>query len=392
MRHPYESLDIPIRRIDGGITMFKFKRNIFLIFFCVFGFACPSFVLADSTAVKDAPNSIVWFSNPSAFNLKQGDFWDIATGDVDGDGVGDIVMLRRGGLEWGDFKSGNFLKKGDCSWKRPAKGAKLYLRDVDNDGKLEAVISAVDDGRPSSMIFNLGHNSCRLFLDNIHISVRDLGGKSGMAGQSWASNAYFSGSVYAIKVSNDGVKKEYRLKIPRRTGLYQFLQVDGGVILQRGYSHIEMFEPSGNRFRRVWRSSKKFGGAENVLPAQTRRMLGEVSSEYAFFELPPMSLRVGENEYVIAVRHDMPVKGIVGRKPYIRGAHMVVFRRDKALGFVKKVESPSLSGAIVGWSIVPPKGGDGPCKLYVLTHDEHGYFSSGSAARILVFDIPRCSR
>jgi hypothetical protein len=58
-----------------------------------------------------------------------GDVLAVSCGDVDGDGVNDIVLVTRGSIAWGAFGSGKFVASHAASWSSLASRSPVPLRD-----------------------------------------------------------------------------------------------------------------------------------------------------------------------------------------------------------------------------------------------------------------------
>lgn len=317
-------------------------------------------------------------------------YWGVARGDVDGDGAAEDVLLARGAVKVGKLGDKGFVEKSNCTWSADAAAARIFLADIDGDGISEIIVSGVSLGKPISMIMKFKKDGCSMLADNIHWSMRKIFPDGAIAGQWWNSDDYFSGPVYRMSVSEGGVGEKDRIDLPWHTGLFQFVILPGGedgVLIQKGYAHIEQRKRIKSRFKRLWRSPEKMGGTANAVPAESRRILADVSDEYALFDVPPIVLDGGGVTRIVAVKHDMPVHGIVGKKPYIRSAEIVVFREDPALGFVEEARSVNLPGAVVDW-FVDDGGKGGAPRLYVLLLEGSGFFMDDSSSVIFSFDVP----
>lgn len=320
-----------------------------------------------------------------------GAYWGFARGDVDGDGSTEDVLLTRGEVKIGKLSDKGFVESSSCTWSDGVIAAKISLADIDGDGTNEIIVSGASLGKPVSMMMKLKKDGCSMLVDNIHWSMRKVSSDGAFAGQWWNSDDYFSGPVYRMSVSENGAKESGRLDLPWHTGLFQFAIIPGdekGVLIQKGYAHIEQRKKMKSRFKRLWRSPEKMGGTANAVPAVSRRILADVSNEYALFDVPPIVVDDGGVTRIIAVKHDMPVHGIVGKKPYIRSAEIVIFREDPVLGFVEEARSVSLPGAIVDWSVDDDGKGGAP-RLYVLLMEGAGFFLDDSASIVFAFDLPQ---
>lgn len=323
--------------------------------------------------------------------------WGIKTGDLDGDGVPETVLLKRRRISIGYLDESGFREKTSCTWPGDVEAAKIYLMDLDGDIDDEILLSAVSLGRPSSMALDYGNGECRVIFAKAPLSVRviDYPVKM-MIGQWWSSNDYFSGPVYEMILANGKLKKGKRLDLPWRTKLYQFSlnQAEGdmpSVVAQGSPGYLEIRQGIKRRFKRIWRSGEKFGGSINLISAETRKVLGEVKSEYAVFDVPPVVFQDGSRTRMVAVHHDMPVHGVVGLRPYVRSAEVYGFKGDPALGFVEEFRTVMLPGAVIDYTI-DNINKNGAKRLLVLVQEGVGYFLDDVSSAIFAFELPVPSR
>lgn len=326
-------------------------------------------------------------------------YWGFAMGDMDGDGMRDALLLERRGVRIGRLEGDGFRGEAACGWKGGAQAARLYLIDLDGDGDDEIVISAVEQGMPSSLALDYRDGKCRILVERARWSLRVIeapeplgaGAPKLLIGQGWSSQDFFSGPIYKLKLEGNKLKPLEKLVLPPQTKLYQFsLLPEAGardsLIALKGFDRPEVHRREGGRFRRVWLGGERFGGGMNYMPAPQREVLGEKGAGFAVFDLPPLVVRNGEGYLVIAPQHDMPLKGFVGRRPYARGARLVGFGPDPVLTLTQIFQTVRLPGAVADYhiDITDKKGAK---KLFVLLQEDPGLFHKSTASLILSFDI-----
>lgn len=322
----------------------------------------------------------------------EGAFWGMASGDIDGDGRRDIVLLKRRNILVGRFDGDAFIQEGSCNLEGQAEGARVYTMDLDSDGDDEIVISAVEGGMPASLILDFEGNTCITILDHVRWSLRGVKaqGQKLLLGQGWTSQSFFSGPVVKLATKNGGLKEGEALDLPRNVDLYEFEFLPSGegmaqLILLKGYAPMEAVEKKGKRFKRFWKTGMRMGGSANLLSAEQRLVLDEISSSETTFDTPPLVIQAGESFEVIAPRLDMPLKGVIGKRPAINGAQIIAFRTDPVFGFVESWETVKLPAAIT--DIVVEKGQDGRARLLVLLQDNPSVFHQSDTSFVLAFDL-----
>ena len=76
----------------------------------------------------------------------------MAVGDLDGDGVEEIVLATDGELQFYHFREGRFAPIAKAPISKRLKIHAINLADLDKNGKMEIYISATDENTVSSLI------------------------------------------------------------------------------------------------------------------------------------------------------------------------------------------------------------------------------------------------
>src|SRR3989338_3457790 len=87
-----------------------------------------------------------WASRPIA-----GQLWGMAWADLGGDGEKQMLLLERHALRVAKIDGEAVTTSASFSWGSTVDGVRLFAMDVDGDGDEEAVVSAIQNGWPSSM-------------------------------------------------------------------------------------------------------------------------------------------------------------------------------------------------------------------------------------------------
>ncbi len=360
---------------------------------------------AASASARDKGGSGDVINYSWASSRIEGELWGLAQGNLDNDGSADTVLLERKRVRIGKIGEKGFEERFSCGWKEDAAAARAYLIDVDGDGKDEIAISAVEEGMPSSLVLAVDADAkkCSELVSRARWSIRAValpaeGADTGparrvLAGQAWSSQKYFSGPIVELALKKDKLVRQRDIELPHFTDLYQFtiLPPENGaerVLRLAGYSAMELREhKGGGKWRKIWRSGDKLGGAANLLPAVQRPALDEVSSDYAYFDLPPLTLKQADGVHALAVKYDLPLRNVIGRTPYARGAETVMFKPDPALTYIEEKRTQDLPGPIMDYFIAAPADSAGKVRLYVLVQQDAGAFINSTEASILAFDL-----
>lgn len=329
----------------------------------------------------------------------EGEVWGLAQRDLNGDGATETLLLKRQSLIVGSFAGTTFQPSFECTWKGDAQAARLDLIDLDGDGRDEAVITAVEQGLPASVVLGIEQKGCKELLSRVRLSLRAVmmppdGEQTEwtrrLIGQGWSSQQYFTGPIEEYRLDKGKLVSVRKLDLPRRTGLYRFAYLppeDGqaAVVLYRSAAPLEArVHVRGRKWKKVWRSAERFGSSGNNLPAVQRPALDQVQSYDVAFELPPLVMREQGGVRILMVRYDMPLRGIIGRKPFIKGSRVYGYRPDEAFVFAQWLSTQNMPGDLVDYAVDEGSSGG---KLFALIQDNRGAFENPTESMVLRFDL-----
>lgn len=325
----------------------------------------------------------------------EGAYWGVAEGDVDGDGRREIMLLSRRRVDIGtvDVDQEKFLKEMACDLPGEAEGARVSTIDLNDDGKEEIVVSAVEEGLPASAVFAVDGRACHPLVRRARWSLRameDGDGKMFLAGQGWSSPSFFQGSIFRIALEKGHLADAGAVALPRGTRLFQYAFLppasDGSarVVLLPGYAPMEVRQQSGRRWKRVWRSGERFGGSPNLLAASQRDLLGSERSDTVAFDLPPLWMSDRGSPLLMGVSNRLPLRNVIGRRPGISGSRAIAFSEDPALGFLPSWETVEIPGCIED-AVMAPSGDAGSPGLLVLAQNECGLFLNPTQSQLIFF-------
>lgn len=311
--------------------------------------------------------------------------WGMAEGDLYGDGKSEFLLLARDSVKIGRLTDSGFETESFCNLPGLAKGSRVYTYDLDQDGRDEIIVSAVEGGMPASVAFNFKDKTCSILFERARYSlrvVRNLDGKNVLLGQGSGQGAFFFGPIYEMSLEGGRLKPVTKYEVPRYTNIYQFTELPPNgetarFAVVKGWNPIEVHEKRRNSFKKTWRSGERFGGTINILGAEERDVLGEVAANHVDFDVSPVAS--GGDFRLYVVRHTMPLRGVIGKRPMVGGAEVVEFSWDPSLGFMEKSRTVKLPGAIVDVFM-----GHG---LFVLMQGEVGMFHEGESSTILTFEM-----
>ncbi len=198
----------------------------------------------------------------------------MATGDLDGDGMQEIVTAARTSLSVFRFNDTRFMEVASYKFPKSAKINAVNIADLNGDGKPEIYVSANNRERASSAIFALTGNQLQPLVENINWFIRPLnmpGDRLVLAGQR-ASAKHEEGylrpgvSILSFDRAAGKVSEEKKLPLPERVNLFDFewadLEGDNKYELI-AVDHREKLLVYDNKNSLVWVSEKDYGGSRN---------------------------------------------------------------------------------------------------------------------------------
>ncbi|PIU58146.1 MAG: hypothetical protein COS89_01905 [Deltaproteobacteria bacterium CG07_land_8_20_14_0_80_38_7] len=298
--------------------------------------------------------------------------WGVATSNMHGQDNHEIILLERNAVRLyridGDK---NISLITSYEWDSSLRGYRLYTMDLDNDGIEELVISGSAFGIPSSLILKIIDEKFSVLAKDIRRSLRviefdDLNINKNikpkiLAGQSWSSEAFFSGPIYSLTLNGNSIKQGKKIKLPKRIGIYDFAIIPDNendniyepqeVVILDGYSYLQILGKKKKRYKKIWSSSEKFGGSQNLIPAVERRPLGIANDGYVIIDREPKVILFNNEQYVVTLWHDLPLKNVIGQDPFIKTSRLVVFKKDQVLGYIKAFQTEDIQGYVSDFSI-----------------------------------------
>ncbi|MBB5347141.1 VCBS repeat-containing protein [Desulfoprunum benzoelyticum] len=203
------------------------------------------------------------------------------TGDLDGDGVVEIVFVSSTKLQIFRYSESKFEKIGSHSFRPTYKIHAVNVADLDRDGKAEIYISANEQFRVASMILRWSAaDGLKVEQDNIPWFLRPLhlpGEGMILAGQmsnSDPATGFVARGIYRLVKNEDGrIHRGAKLPVPVRVNLFDFVWAD---IDGDGTSELVTIDRNekilvyDDKSELTWVSEGNYGGSRNYFgPARS---------------------------------------------------------------------------------------------------------------------------
>jgi len=313
-----------------------------------------------------------------------GAIWGIAVSDVDGDGIEETLLLKSNQLVVGHINDNGFVPESTYEWDGLLEAVKLYTVNLDDDAAEEIIVSAMEANRPSSFGLKFTDGKFETLFSKApwHLRVlRDNIGKL-LIGQQWDTTSFFQGPIYFLSVEGKKIKRGERLPLPKWATIYNFdaLGTDSRLVRIEPYEHVMIYEKRGKKFKRIWSSGGRYGGGLNLVDFEARQPLGEANQEGVIINREPLVI-TGGTPLILAVEHDVPLKGVIGRRAWIPRGKIVAFGEDPSLGFQNKFETVEIQGYIADYAVFEKK-------LIVPVQIQPSMWRENEESTLLIFDLP----
>jgi hypothetical protein len=223
--------------------------------------------------IVGAPGSLVQVSakeGKKSLTLSQ-EIRTLATGDVDGDGVDEIVVLLGSNLELYKLDGKKIQKVASASLSPSLDCHAMNLADLDNSGRMKVFISSTNGLDVASLIVDWDKvKGFRIITENIPWYIRPLfvpGKGWRLAGQKRGSEKteLVKAGVYLLNIDSRNIPSEgERLPLPTGLNLFDFVYADldgDGTPETVAIDKKERMKVFNQANELLWVSKKTFGGS-----------------------------------------------------------------------------------------------------------------------------------
>ncbi len=185
--------------------------------------------------------------------------------------------------------------------------------DVDGDGRDELAVTVVASERPSSYIFKIDDKGgLTPIISGVPFYLRSVVTSSGreLVGQQSISEDVFVGGVYRLKLKGKRFKKNGRLDLPKKVGIYQFADplLDSEVVWARDSSdRLKRYEKPRGKWRPVYKSSERYRSDTNCFVFKKYDVMSEDRKVGACVSVPPKIVQ----DYMLLNRSSFVLGGVI---------------------------------------------------------------------------------
>ncbi len=192
-------------------------------------------------------------------------------GDVDGDGLIDIVMADTRKVYAYHLDNNRLVEIGSVEMPARSKIHAISLGDIDGNGRAEIYISAADDYNPHSWAYQWEGGHLEVVLEDIpwYIRVLDMPDEGRtLIGQRGGQTSLLLNGIFRLMKSGAAVQPQQRLVMPDYINLFDFAfaDVDGDgrreIVAINSADRMYVVRPDGSV---LWVSDDFYGGTSRYI-------------------------------------------------------------------------------------------------------------------------------
>lgn len=281
-------------------SMIKFKF-LFAVFFIILFFPVTAFSEIDKTITR-------------------------ALKKIDSDAVdlhiieekGQVLVLSRRLLLLVDSAGGSHLSK--YRFGAGEFPLRLDVKDIDGDGRLEAMVTSVMYAELSSYLFKIkADNSLELVKNDLPYFFRlaDKSGEEILLGQKSSKIEPFAGRVFHLEWNGKKFVRKEKLDIPKQADIYDFTPVNeyswDAFWVRDKSGYLRRYERDGKKWKSTYKTSERYRGGVNCFLFEKRLIMSERVKEPLCVPTPPSVFSYGAvgEERLVVDSHKFLLGGVI---------------------------------------------------------------------------------
>ncbi|MCP4116442.1 MAG: VCBS repeat-containing protein [Desulfobacteraceae bacterium] len=323
-------------------------------------------------SVSKAPVSVDPVFRSRTFNTE---FTGLGSGDVDGDGHADIVLIDEHSLNLFSLQNGTLVKKGQFKGKRYKSFKAVDVADVNRNGKAEIFVTCVDrKAGVCSFVLEWSQGAFKTIVkeSDWYFRVVSIDGEKRLFGQQGGYSELFSGGVCSLAWDGAGFEKAGAVSLPPKVDIFSFAKGD---LLGAGAEQTLWLDDQGkltlsrSAVQAEWSNSSSFGSTPFFLGEKAGQASEDQQRHYINTRMAVADLdQDGRNEAIVVHNRDLS-KGFLNRfRKFTAGS--IKCLAWNASGMRTLWETAQVDGYIADWAL-EDLDNDGRVELiYCMTRDK----------------------
>jgi hypothetical protein len=291
-------------------------------------------------------------------------------GDLDGDGVDEIVVVEHGNLAVYRFSADHFQHVADQELPGYLAPHAVRLGDLDNDGHKEIYIMANNGDNPASRVFTWDGSEFHILYSNVPFYIRpglDLEGRPVLIGQGKGPTGPAGRKFYILKQDAGGkLAKAAELPVPHGFNLMDFIRAD----LDRDGSLEFIGLDTRNRLvlmnaagEPLWQSEPGYGASKDFLGTLTSNRPGGRTPTYMHTRIVVRDQDGDGRPEIIVGRNRQTNVKFFKRLRYFEGSSIIALNWDGS-EMPPLWETKKVPGYTVDYQVSAASGTGGRSRLF----------------------------
>ncbi|MGM0665217.1 MAG: FG-GAP repeat domain-containing protein, partial [Thermodesulfobacteriota bacterium] len=270
---------------------------------------------------------------PSGFTNMRAMIVSLDTGDLNGDGKAEIVLVSRNRLILASRDEDTMVMKSQMNVRTGEEFLRVSVGDMDRDGKAEIYLVSLYGQRAQTVVLTWDGEFTRRAEQPGHLNLvkNESMGRRFLLYQGSRTNSFFSGDIFLMDLGpgNELLRKEvlplegariYTLAVSdlNRDGHIEFLGLDQD-------KRLNIWDSNGKSF---WQGNQELGGSNNVVEIGDRPGPGDLAPQTEINGRVIVADIDGDGtEEVIAARNIAPL-GILDRLKVYKTSKLIAYKPE----------------------------------------------------------------
>lgn len=264
-----------------------------------------------------------WISNILPFEGR-----GVAYGDVNGDGQKEVVIVDLKRVHVFEFSKNQLRLLQSYEGGENDAFIRVYTQDINGDGKEEILVSNINRGLGASIVLEMTGNEFKEVVKNASWIIKAFtwNGSPMILGERFTGKQVEYHDIRQLKVENGKFKDMGKFEAPSEVGIYgvQSYKTNTSSSEEMLYltpsGYLKIYEiQNGNKFKKKWSSSERYGGSANFLRLTQTDMFNEVTNDFTYFNVEPIAW-LGNDGYgsIFVPKNDDFLRNMIGTRPVVK--------------------------------------------------------------------------
>ncbi len=309
----------------------------------------------NSTSTSTLPS---WHSEPLEPAVQS-----MEIGDLDGDGLHEIVLVQHGNLSIYRFNADQLQHIADYAIPSYLTPRAIRLGDLDGNGLQEIYLTTTNGNRPSSQVLEWDGTTFFSRVSNAPYYIRpgvDAEGKSILLGQKSNTKGPINHIFYELTRTADGTLEQAReLTIPAPCNLFDFIRADldnDDSLEFIGFTEADRLVIISSSGEELWKSKEILGASRDFFGNVSMGKEDTDSPVYLHSRIIVRDLNGDDRPEIVISNNRLASSRYFLRLRYFNGSSIRFFNwNGEDMGILKK--SQILAGYIPDFQVVTDKDG-----------------------------------